>query len=209
MKPTKQDWVRTWRGWWLGESMEDLSAHAKLVLLLLRSYIRRVDPAGVGWAEHDSGRPVSTKAVARLTSLSETEVVAALDELRVARWLVVTGDSRCGVPDWQEDQTGRMYDEPWARRKAHTPQARGTATFIYFIQAGGSDGPIKIGVSNAPHLRLAELQTGMPNELVLLATRHGNNRAEKELHQRFAADRIRGEWFRPSAAVLAAVEESR
>ena len=68
---------------------------------------------------------------------------------------------------------------------------------IYFIQSGVS-GPIKIGYTtvNITH-RITALQTGSWEELKLLGTAIGGIDFEYELHQKFDAYRIRGEWFWP------------
>lgn len=70
---------------------------------------------------------------------------------------------------------------------------------IYAIRAG--DLPfVKIGTSWGGYAgaggRLDALQAGCPIELRLLGIIDGDRRAEYELHQRFAAQRERGEWFR-------------
>ena len=69
---------------------------------------------------------------------------------------------------------------------------------VYFIQAGGPDGPIKIGISYEVARRLYSLQRSNPLPLKLLATVPGGARLERELHERFAAQRLHGEWFRCS-----------
>jgi hypothetical protein len=73
---------------------------------------------------------------------------------------------------------------------------------VYFIFAPRL-GLIKIGVAtSAPH-RLKKLQCGTGERLCLLATVPGDHELEAELHRRFAGDRVRGEWFLPSGALLA------
>lgn len=52
----------------------------------------------------------------------------------------------------------------------------------------------KIGVSMYPQYREKTLQSEEP-EITLLATIRGGKNMECELHQRFAAKRLRGEWF--------------
>jgi len=69
-------------------------------------------------------------------------------------------------------------------------------TIIYFIQQG-NDGAIKIGISNNFEKRLAQLQTGSPYRLKVLLTINGNERLEKQLHNKFAEFRLSGEWFKP------------
>lgn len=74
-------------------------------------------------------------------------------------------------------------------------------TLVYFAQAGHA-GPIKIGVADEPETRVASLQTGNHETLVLLATALGGIAYERELHDRFADWRVRGEWFAPDAPGL-------
>lgn len=76
---------------------------------------------------------------------------------------------------------------------------------IYFVRAGRS-GPIKIGVSAAVDVRLADLQVCNAEELFLLGTVAGTSKDETELHKRFSADHIRGEWFHSSVTLLKFIE---
>jgi Meiotically Up-regulated Gene 113 (MUG113) protein len=66
--------------------------------------------------------------------------------------------------------------------------------FVYFIQSG-TTGPVKIGTSKSPARRTGELQTGNPRELILRHVIPGDRDVEEQLHDRFKAARIRGEWF--------------
>lgn len=79
---------------------------------------------------------------------------------------------------------------------------------VYFIRAAAS-GLIKIGVAGSPASRLKALQTASPVDLTLIATIPGVGQAdESRLHELFAEERVRGEWFQPSARLLAYVEEN-
>lgn len=73
---------------------------------------------------------------------------------------------------------------------------------IYLLQAGPG-GPIKIGHTNDLPRRIALLQTGCADTLQLLGAYEGNPGDERVIHRTLAAHRIRGEWFRPDAEVLA------
>lgn len=78
---------------------------------------------------------------------------------------------------------------------------------VYFIQATES-GHIKIGYSVDPSARLAQLQTGHFDKLVLLGQVAGDQSVERMLHVRFAAWRMNGtEWFRGCNEVWNGVEE--
>lgn len=68
---------------------------------------------------------------------------------------------------------------------------------IYFIGARQM-GLVKIGTTSmeSPAARLNAMQTGSPDELILLATEPGGLRRESELHLHHRGSRVRGEWFR-------------
>jgi len=78
---------------------------------------------------------------------------------------------------------------------------------VYFIQAGVA-GPIKIGLAVDPRERMANLQTGHYERLVLLGVLPGDATSEQEIHRRVASSRLHGEWFRPSDEVLSIVAVS-
>jgi predicted GIY-YIG superfamily endonuclease len=70
--------------------------------------------------------------------------------------------------------------------------------YIYFIQSGY--GAIKVGMAKNPEKRLANMQTSIPKSLRLLAAiplpdRKSARALERELHDLFKDERIRGEWF--------------
>ncbi|WP_331758636.1 GIY-YIG nuclease family protein [Streptomyces sp. NBC_01547] len=65
---------------------------------------------------------------------------------------------------------------------------------VYILGAEGSP-LVKIGWTNNPSRRLADLQSGSPLALRLLATCEGDARLESALHGHFADRRVRGEWF--------------
>ena len=64
---------------------------------------------------------------------------------------------------------------------------------IYFITQ--SDEFVKIGVSNNPEERLAQLQTGNPNKLKIWFCIPGGLDEEVRLHSFFRCVRAEGEWF--------------
>lgn len=65
---------------------------------------------------------------------------------------------------------------------------------IYVIGERRS-GVVKIGLSDNPTARLADLQTAHPRPLQLLMTLPGGWRDEQALHDAFADRRLSGEWF--------------
>lgn len=69
---------------------------------------------------------------------------------------------------------------------------------VYVIQA--ASGAVKIGIAGNVNTRLNDLQTANPEKLKLLYKLEVRNRRAAEgleslLHERYAEDNIRGEWF--------------
>lgn len=64
---------------------------------------------------------------------------------------------------------------------------------VYFVRCGDR---IKIGYSENVTKRMASLASAFASPLTLLATMPGPPSLERELHAKFAAHRVRGEWFR-------------
>ncbi len=81
-----------------------------------------------------------------------------------------------------------------------------TMAGVYFVRAADR---VKIGKANNVERRLRELQTSAPHALELLAVAQGGLAEEAAYHYRFKADRLHGEWFTFSAALVAHVVELR
>lgn len=75
---------------------------------------------------------------------------------------------------------------------------------LYFI--GADDGPIKIGFSANPKVRLRSLQLASPFPLRLLAVVKDESHLEREYHKRFAAHRLHGEWFERCPEIQAEID---
>lgn len=73
---------------------------------------------------------------------------------------------------------------------------------VYFIRAEDR-GLIKIGVAKDPWSRLGKLRADCPCAVALLAFEDGDETREKELHERFASARLKGEWFAPIPELIA------
>lgn len=69
---------------------------------------------------------------------------------------------------------------------------------IYFIKPVGMDGPIKIGYSKKPEIRLLALSSWSPFTLEIIGTTPGGSQDENFLHRRFADLHTHREWFRSS-----------
>ena len=75
---------------------------------------------------------------------------------------------------------------------------RDRTTYVYFIQSGY--GAIKVGIAKSPEKRMANMQVSIPKPLRLIAKfpmpdRQSARNLEKDLHEAFADEHIRGEWF--------------
>lgn len=73
--------------------------------------------------------------------------------------------------------------------KNTTPQG-----YVYIIHATGTN-RIKLGFSNEPEKRLADLQTGSPFPLALIGTCPGSAKLERRLHSQLKDRHRTGEWF--------------
>lgn len=107
------------------------------------------------------------------------------------------------------EQTARLIDaNEVAERGPITADTQGT---VYFIQMG-ADGPIKIGfTSGKVRVRLEALQTGNPYRLRVVWETYATQTRETQLHERFAAYRMQGEWFeaKPIELYLEDIKELR
>src|ERR1700677_4074986 len=75
--------------------------------------------------------------------------------------------------------------------------------FTYFARMGSS-GPIKIGRSKNPQLRLGDLNASSPFELIPILLVNGA-RHEKAFHRYFKRERLKSEWFDCNPFVMAHV----
>lgn len=82
----------------------------------------------------------------------------------------------------------RWKDLAWAERE--DPKR------VYVVGYGAY---VKIGYSERPVWeRIAALQTGSPEKIQVYGIINGTKETERQLHTRFAAYRLEGEWFRLS-----------
>lgn len=80
-------------------------------------------------------------------------------------------------------------------------------SFVYFV-GDPTARQIKIGIAKRPFKRLSELQVGSANALTLVGVLAGGGDLEAELHEAFAGDRMRGEWFRWSDRLNELIQEA-
>ncbi len=80
-------------------------------------------------------------------------------------------------------------------------------TDLYFIETQCAEKFIKIGIASNVRNRMSKMQMDCPYPLKLLKLVPGAAHMERHLHKQFSIDNVTGEWFRPSAALLAIIEE--
>lgn len=80
---------------------------------------------------------------------------------------------------------------------------------VYFMQEQGGEGLIKIGFSDLPDKRLTTIKSREAKAVDILAVIDGSREVERLLHAQLSADRHHGEWFTPSANVLAVVKTAQ
>lgn len=93
-------------------------------------------------------------------------------------------------PDWPPNATGPQHFAFWDKRLKGSDRK-----FIYVIQAGGIDAPIKVGKAKDPMKRIATLQTGNANPIKLLFVIPGYDAMERAFHGMLVDNRLTGEWF--------------
>lgn len=97
---------------------------------------------------------------------------------------------------WQDFRRKRMVSQPLAQSEADAMLDR--TGNVYFLFVGDR---VKIGYSRKPFHRISDLMVGLPTSPRMVLIFRGRPRDEKELHARFAAHRVNGEWFRAAASI--------
>ena len=100
----------------------------------------------------------------------------------------------------------RRQAEYKPRKKRELPVYPLALPVIYFVQEQSPYGFIKIGFATQFKTRLSALKVDNPWGLRVLLVVEGDREVEKNLHWEFVEDHFRGEWFRPSAAILSYIE---
>lgn len=121
---------------------------------------------------------------------------------------------RIHLPDGRLHYTLQYLDGEWRRVDPPEPvklplrsiplSAVFPKRFIYFI--GADSGPVKIGYSVNPKVRMRQLQAASPRRLKILAQVIGEPEDERAYHARFAAHRLHGEWFERHPDILAEID---
>lgn len=141
----------------------------------------------------------------------------ALDEKSAVRLLRERGLAITAADIWRAKDAGEIAYYAVGKRPHFkradlldwAERAQPRLVTIYFIQ-GETTKLIKIGLTaGRAEGRLFTLQTGSPDKLVLLKAVPAPAAMERMLHERFAAARRHGEWFEPTAELLAYIAELR
>lgn len=86
------------------------------------------------------------------------------------------------------------------------PRKATSRTSVYFMSCRSA---IKIGYAKDPHRRVQAHQISQPHKVGLMVTVPGGRELEREYHRRFAAYRLRGEWFSDAQDILDEVKRLR
>lgn len=148
----------------------------------------------------------------QLTPLPEFAKQMGVGELWLRNVLTVVGPKRT-PPAPALELHGQYYfsdsdREAWRaaiRDAGMYPKIRDG--YVYFMEA--ENGLIKIGWSEQPHKRLANLVRLTPLTLSLLAAVPGSTQDERSLHEHFASLRQQGEWFRSSPELRSVIAEAQ
>lgn len=140
--------------------------------------------------------------------------VELIQALVATRWLVECDCHRLRIHDWPEHADQAVNKTKEVRTHGFlecyetrpTPgRPRSAGLQVYFVQAAGASGLIKIGSSVDPAARLKDLQIGSGVELKLLRVLPGGH-LEDTWHAAFEHLRVRGEWFQPGPDLLEAIQ---
>lgn len=94
----------------------------------------------------------------------------------------------------------RANTEPADTGHAWTAEKKRVGEIVYFLRAGDF---VKIGkATGSPDDRVAQLKTGCPFPIEVIATIPGGYEKERELHNRFADVRAHGEWFHATPRLM-------
>lgn len=78
---------------------------------------------------------------------------------------------------------------------------------VYFIRPVGAEGPVKIGFSANPRLRLSHLLHWSPVPLEIVATMPGSRELERRIHAKFRHLHSHKEWFLPAPELSEAIKQ--
>lgn len=192
-------WRKVWRDLWATPSLMHLG-HAPLYVLVVAVVHASWDQdSDEGVLVSGDGSPLARPVLARLARMSTASVNKALRELEETGTIELR-EKLVVLPNF-----GRWQESPRAAAARKLGQAetddKTVKQWVYLI--GGPTGAVKIGTSKNPWARLATLrkESGRP-DLEILGKVKGGHALEADLHRRFAAMRVEGEWFSRSSEIF-------
>jgi len=81
--------------------------------------------------------------------------------------------------------------------------------FVYFARCVGTDGPIKIGFSARPEMRVKSLSRQVRHPVEMILTIPGDVAVEHRVHGHFVDLHLGNEWFSPTEALTDAIGRLR
>lgn len=115
-------------------------------------------------------------------------------------WYFHCRDALIPLPEYGTDKFAERYQELTRLYGLDETDDR----LVYFI--GWRNGPVKIGIADDVPARFAILQVACPYELIIYAVCEGGRDTELAYHRRFAAARMRGEWFKRTKEIDAEID---
>ncbi|WAC26308.1 MULTISPECIES: GIY-YIG nuclease family protein [unclassified Ancylobacter] len=77
-----------------------------------------------------------------------------------------------------------------------------------FVYALFTDDAVKVGFSRDPFSRVANMRTSLSSDVVSLIAVRGSRSDERRLHEALSEHRTRGEWFKITPTVQAALDDA-
>ncbi|MGU3387161.1 GIY-YIG nuclease family protein [Methylobacterium sp. D53M] len=133
--------------------------------------------------------PLEMRAETAAAYCQEPDLASFLEKVDQGIYSRPVGDD---PPKWHREKLeADCVKQYLAGRRTH-------ATIHGMIYVVGFDKYVKIGFTESSDAkgRIAEVQAGLPAKLTVYMTFPGTIADERELHERFKAWRLRGEWFR-------------
>jgi Meiotically up-regulated gene 113 len=129
-----------------------------------------------------------------------------------ARWVIVDGRKEIGTgcPANERIAAEAKLERYKAENAGGLFVEREVKAYVYFVSAKKDGFPVKIGITESASGRFKNLQTHLPYELEILAMAPVKHLSlERVIHGKFAAHRLRGEWFERTPSLMAFIEEVR
>jgi len=137
--------------------------------------------------------------------------IALRDDGKWALRMVVNGKVKKGLfasrKDAERTRDALRTSGTWENLGVEPPVGAARQAVVYFVRQV-PDGPVKIGTATYIKQRLMQLRGASPTPLELMGVIVGGWQTEQLLHEKFAALRMHGEWFRPDPSLLSYIRAS-